>query len=189
MIHIEPKTLFFAVILLLTMPLQWLLSAAFAAAFHELCHFGVLKLLGVPIYKLQIGILGSELQAAPGNSLQEFLSTAAGPAGSILLCLMYRWIPKIAICAGIQVVFNLLPIYPMDGGRLLRLLLEKTAPQRALKIGDWIETGVIGGMAIGSLLLSHFYSLGIFPLLLSLAVIFRGFSRKRPCKQGQNRVQ
>lgn len=189
MIYIDPKLSILAVCLLLTLPLDWLLSSVFAAFFHEVCHLIMLNTQGIPVYKIKIGIFGAEIEADSGSAVQEFLSAAAGPLGSLLLCLFYRCVPKIAICAAAQAFFNLIPAYPMDGGRMLRIILKKISPRHARKAERWVEIGVIVIAAAASLYFSWAYDLGIFPIWLSLTVIIKGLSRKRPCKQGQNRVQ
>ena len=115
--------------LLLTVPLHWLLSSLAAACFHELCHYAALRLMGGKILSLQIQANGTTMEIVPLPTEKELLCALAGPMGSILLLSMVRFFPRVALCAGIQGVFNLLPLYPLDGGRAircgLRLLEEK----------------------------------------------------------------
>ena len=54
----------------------------------------------------------------------ELLCALAGPFGSLLLALLLRHVPELAICGLIQGVYNLLPLYPLDGGRALRCLFS-----------------------------------------------------------------
>ena len=57
---------------------------------------------------------------------QEFLSAMAGPAAGFLLVLLFPWFPRIAFSALVQSLFNLLPIYPFDGGRVIRSIMRNT---------------------------------------------------------------
>ena len=187
--YIDPRMLILAVLLLLTMPLRWLLAALFAAAFHEFCHFLAIKILNVPFYGIKIGVFRAQIEAAPTGNKEEFLITVAGPLGSMLLFLLFRWIPRIAIFAGIQMLFNLLPLYPLDGGRLLRIALETICPRFRITVERWTRNAVFMAATAAAVYLSIVCSLGIVPVLLSAVWIIKVFQRKIPCKQGQNRVQ
>lgn len=47
----------------------------------------------------------------------------SGPLGGLLLTLTIGYLPRLALCALVQSIFNLLPFYPLDGGRALRAML------------------------------------------------------------------
>lgn len=189
MIRVDPLAYLFSALLLLMLPLEWIFSAVAAAVFHELCHGAAIYLLGGRIFGLRIGAGGAAMETELWNSSREFWCAAAGPAGSFLLLALYPWLPKLAICAAVQGIFNLLPVYPLDGGRMLRILLKKCLPKRAEKIGKGIETGTVLAILVGSLAASVVYSIGILPPVMAAVWIIRGILRKRPCKQGENRVQ
>ena len=111
-------------LLLLTAPLPWVGAALAAAAFHEACHWAALRLTGGRLRGMTVSAAGAVLKTGPMEPRQELWSALAGPAGSLLLLTLLRRFPRIALCGGIQGLFNLLPVYPLDGGRALRCLLN-----------------------------------------------------------------
>lgn len=58
---------------------------------------------------------------SPGR---ELLCVLAGPAVSFSLLALARFFPRIAICGLVQGIYNLLPIYPLDGGKALRCMVS-----------------------------------------------------------------
>ena len=119
-----------ALFVMLSSPL--LLSALLLAAIlHELGHYWVLRRLHARVTAIRITALGAEMQVAGRLSYGgELLAAAAGPAVNLLLAaalgLLGRWWEPLYLLAGAQAVlgcFNLLPILPLDGGRMLWLAL------------------------------------------------------------------
>lgn len=109
--------------LVLLLPLQWLFLWLVAAAVHELSHIFALKLTGVNVCGITVSNLGIQMNIGPISPGKELFVAAAGPLGGLCLLIIRKWIPGIAACATIQSLFNLLPIYPLDGGRILCTLL------------------------------------------------------------------
>ncbi len=113
-----------------------------SVVFHEFCHSLVARRYGLPMRGITLFIFGgvAEMGEEPGNPKTEFLMAVAGPASSVLLAaglyLTYilggyiGWIGParavIWLLARLNValaVFNLLPAFPLDGGRVLRSIL------------------------------------------------------------------
>ena len=115
----------------LLLPWNILVSFAAATAIHELCHLLVLQHCNVPVHQIKLGIFGAVLNTGNMTPGQELCCAAAGPSGSLLLVLLARWFPLTALFGLFQGLFNLLPIYPLDGGRILRSIFMLA------KMGRW----------------------------------------------------
>jgi Zn-dependent protease/predicted transcriptional regulator len=108
---------------------------------HELSHSLVARRFGMTIKGITLFAFGgaAELEDEPPTARAEFLMAAAGPAMSLMLAAVFWLIagaiagvvpmPFVAIVrylAGINVIlalFNLVPAFPLDGGRMLRAVL------------------------------------------------------------------
>ena len=122
LLEIQATAGFYFMVALSVLMLPWnvLLSFAAAASFHELCHVIALYLCGNRVKEVRFRTLGVQIvtgQLSPG---QELICAAAGPTGSLLLTLFSQQMPIVALFGLCQGIFNLLPIYPMDGGRMVR---------------------------------------------------------------------
>lgn len=158
---------------LLILPLRWCIAAVIAAAVHELGHYVAVRLCGVQVTGLHISITGARMEIGEITPKQEFICALAGPMAGLLLIPLSRWMPRTAVCALIHSVYNLLPVYPLDGGRILR----------ALGAGEGL-CRVIECICLISIFLTGLYfallrRLGIFPILISLLTIHRAFAGKR----------
>jgi Zn-dependent protease/CBS domain-containing protein len=122
----------------------WVMGLAAALAFftclvlHELGHALVARAVGIPIRGITLFLFGgvAEMEQEPRSAGSEFLMAIAGPAVSAVLSALF-WLlsglveaPSIVFplryLAGINLavlVFNLVPAFPLDGGRVLRSAL------------------------------------------------------------------
>ncbi|MCA9921382.1 MAG: site-2 protease family protein, partial [Anaerolineales bacterium] len=107
---------------------------------------------GVPVQQIVLLPIGgvAQLKHIPRNPIQEFVIAVAGPAVNIFIALLMglvafvsksAWLNPLAILTGnitlsfasimgyiflyniVLALFNMLPAFPMDGGRVLRALL------------------------------------------------------------------
>lgn len=103
---------------ILILPLRWLLAVCIATAVHEFGHLAALKAQDIPIHTVTVHFGGVSIGAGFMTLLQERIAAAAGPVVSLLLLFWVRWYPELAFCGLCQGLFNLLPVYPFDGGRI-----------------------------------------------------------------------
>ena len=182
-ISVEPWCYYIWALLVVLLPLPWLLSAAAAAAIHELCHWAAVRALGGQVYGLHLGPFGASMDAALFGAGKQALAILAGPAGSLALLSVGTLWPRLAVCGLIQGLFNLLPLPSLDGGRALQLGLERWCPSWAPAI---VGTGAWGVcLAVGILCLRLWGKAG----LLVIPVLLWQIGRNTSCKRGCFRVQ
>lgn len=176
--------------LLLILPLRWLAAAIIAAVFHELCHLGAIYLCGGQVRRLFIEGHGARIEIPEMSRGKELLCALAGPAGGFVLMFFGRWLPRIALCAGMQSIYNLLPLYPLDGGRALRCLTALLlSPKLAESVCVWTERLTVGCIFFLAAYGSVAWGLGLFPMILSAVLYLRIRCRKTPCKPAVQAVQ
>lgn len=188
-LSLDGSTFVLAAILLLTLPLPWLLAAVIAAGFHELCHILALYLAGARPQGIHIGTSGAAICTPALSPGTELICAAAGPLGSLLLLFFLPCIPRIAVCAGVQGLFNLLPVYPLDGGRILHSGTAILFPRHAETLVPILESIALFCLILFALFLSIRYSLGLVPILTAVALTVKAFLRKIPCKESKLAVQ
>lgn len=146
--------------------------------FHELCHSLVAARYGIPMKGITLFIFGgvAEMDNEPPSARSEFFMAVAGPLASLFLSLTFNGIAHAGKMLGwpgtIPVVtsylgfinlllasFNLIPAFPLDGGRVLRSILWGWKGD--LRWATRISSG------LGS-------AFGIVLILLGIISIFRG---------------
>jgi Zn-dependent protease/CBS domain-containing protein len=143
-------------------PLYWVVGAAVAGLFfasvlaHELSHALVARRFGIQVRDITLFIFGgaASLEGDTRRPRDEALIAAAGPLTSLIIgaglwavgalvlqpqiAALVGWLGFINISLGL---FNLIPGFPMDGGRILRALLwrlrgdEFAATRNAAAVG------------------------------------------------------
>ena len=117
-LRVTGRTLVVLALWLLTVPLEWVTGALSAALVHELGHLAALWLWEIPVLGMEIDVSGAVIHTPPLHDREELWCALAGPFAGGLVCLFWRWLPEAAVCAGVQTIYNLLPLYPLDGGRV-----------------------------------------------------------------------
>lgn len=109
---------------------------------HEFSHSVVARQSGMPMKGITLFIFGgvAEMHQEPPSARDEFWMAVAGPAASVALAAGFYGVGRLGHVAGwpvyitgvvgylavinlILAIFNLLPAYPLDGGRILRSAL------------------------------------------------------------------
>ena len=156
-------------------PAQWFWPFVLLMAVHELGHILVLLCLHIPVEQLQLGALGAQLRTGEMHGVQELWCALAGPAVNLLLFfLLLRPLPRWAMLSALLAAFNLLPVYPLDGGRIVRIVLRRLLP---LHRADQAELAIGAALVLLSAALSLRAAIlgphGLWPLLLSAALFVR----------------
>lgn len=158
----------------LILPLRWLLAGILAAAFHEFCHWAAIRLCGGEVTGFRFAGGGAVMTAGELGRAKELICVLAGPAGSLLLLFAAKWLPAVAVCALLQAAYNLLPIYPLDGGRALRCAARLClSPAMAQRITLWTERFCLAAIVIGAVYGAMVLKLGLMPLLLAVILLFK----------------
>ena len=123
-IRVESHFLIWVALLFVMLPVRFVLSAFAAALSHEMCHIAGLKLLKYPVLDISIGGFGAKIHTVGLSGWDEVFIALAGPLGGLMMIPFAKWIPAISLFAFIQSIYNLIPVYPMDGGRVFRCILE-----------------------------------------------------------------
>ena len=173
---LSPGLLIWLAAAVLMLPLRWLLAWAGAVCVHELGHLAMLKLLKLPVYAMDADASGARITTEFRNRSQEVLCALAGPAAGCLTVLAAPVFPRLAVCALLQSVYNLLPVYPLDGGRAMRCLAGEKAAKalEALCLTALAAVGIYGSFVL---------RLGLLPLSFAAFTALRAIGRKIPCKE------
>ena len=174
----------------LIVPIHWVASWLLAAIVHELSHYIALKICHIHIYSVKIDHTGAFIRTDNIPPSKEFICAIAGPIGSLSLCLLSKFIPLASFCALIQGIYNLIPLYPFDGGRALLALLTITVGQdKGHRIMTYFELIFVTLLLLFCGWLTISFRLKAFPLILSLLLITRLIKIKFSCKPGKQIVQ
>lgn len=168
-----------------------------SALVHELAHALVSAKTGVRVTSIRPLIFGGVTQAesGPSNGRQEFLIALAGPTTSMAVGMMFFGVYTYSIltgqarlaggmAAGLALInifllslFNLIPGFPLDGGRLLRAFLwDRWGDMaRATRVVSQIGSGFAVFLIIFGILL-FFTARG---LILGLWMFFTGLIMKQ----------
>ena len=189
MIRVQPSAFLVAAALVLLLPLDWLFAVLLASAVHEAGHLAAIYAFGGHADSVTVGLRGAEIHTVFPGKRKELFCAAAGPAASLLLISLYRFYPKLAVCAAVQGLFNLIPVYPMDGGRMLRCFLQWLCPRRADRICRIVECLIVSAAFALSLSLVICRKDGVLPVLVCVTALTKLLFGKIPCKSGGSAVQ
>lgn len=143
-VHIHPVLLLFIVISIITGTFMELTIIFTIVIIHEMGHYLMAKVFRWRIRKVMLWVFGGVMETDEhGNrSIKEdLLVTIAGPAQHFLIYLLFIILLEAGIITDpiynmavtyntTILLFNLLPIWPLDGGKIIFILLSAKLPYR-----------------------------------------------------------
>ncbi len=191
-VSVSPLTVIFAAALVALGYGMELLSYAVVLIIHEFSHAITAERLGYALKKVRIMPYGvsidGDFEGIKGE--REVLIAAAGPLSNLLLWVvitgLWWWFPAtysatklLAEASFFTAAVNLIPVYPLDGGRVLHGFLSKFGPRKARRItaavswvcGLTVVAGAVTAIAVGANY--TFATLAVF-VLTSLAFHGKG---------------
>ncbi len=141
----------------------------FSIVFHEFSHSIVARHFGMRIRGITLFIFGgvAEMEQEPPSPKSEFLMAIAGPISSFMLAYLFWAIAVFASNSGwpvpiggvaetmalinlVVAVFNMVPAFPLDGGRVLRAALWQRKGD--LKSATYISSRIGSGFGVALML-------------------------------------
>lgn len=151
------------------MALAAVIGLAASIIIHELAHSLVAKSLGLPLKSITLFVFGgvAELEEEPKSPIAELVMAIAGPLASVVLALLFGFAAQgaasvpalspissvfkyLSLINWVVAVFNMLPAFPLDGGRVFRAAIwavkrDYTAATRmASRVGVGLGTILMG---------------------------------------------
>lgn len=163
---------------------------------HEMAHSLVARTFGLEIKSITLWLLGgvAEMRDEPPHAGAEFLMAIAGPATSFVLAAMFYLVGALlssteslvllglvaAYLAKLNLVlavFNLVPAFPLDGGRVARAVMWSMTGnfERATEIATRMGS-IFGTLLIAAGVLSLLAGLGLGSLWLVILGLFIRFA-------------
>ncbi|MEX2247529.1 MAG: site-2 protease family protein [Dehalococcoidia bacterium] len=152
---------------------RWTAGALVAAVFflsvlaHELSHAIISNRNKLPVRSITLFVFGgvANLSREPDDAATEFRIAIVGPLTSLGLGALFAvaWVALLPFSEGLAgisanlalintslAVFNMLPGFPLDGGRVFRSIVwarnrdRLRATRLASRVGEWIAYGIMG---------------------------------------------
>lgn len=189
-IFISAKVYIIAAIAMLLFPFKWITAWVLAALTHEMGHYIALRIFSHNFSKIKVGVFGANMDTSALKPIQAIFCYLSGPLLGAMLLFFHRLFPRFAICAFVQTCYNLLPVYPLDGGKALSVFLEAFVGDVVGKrLFSVVETSILIIGALSALYLSLYLRMGLLPLIFFILFLINNKKIKIPCKACRHRVQ
>ncbi|SDK40684.1 stage IV sporulation protein FB [Sediminibacillus albus] len=183
-LHIHPVLWFFAVTAVITGMLVEFVVIFLIVFIHELGHFAAARKFGWRIRRISLWVFGGVMETEEHSTKpmrEEAWIIASGPLQHIwiyLLLLMFskfEVLPQAVIQLGYLynttiLLFNLLPIWPLDGGRIYFLMLSRFLPFRKAHSVTIISSIIFSAIGVFSFLI--FYPFTLSTVMLAGFIIW-----------------
>lgn len=158
-----------------------------AVILHEFAHAKAAKRLGYALNEIKIMPYGAALCGnADIRPKHEILIAAAGPCFNFVLALLfaalwwlfpesYAFTESFCKCNVYIGLFNMLPVYPLDGGRVTFALLAGRLGRKKAYTAMRVISVVMGAVSLGLFVVSAIYALNICFLTVGVFMVVSAF--------------
>jgi Zn-dependent protease len=176
---------------------------------HEFSHAFVARRQGIPIGNITLFLFGgvATILREPGTPMDEVRMATAGPLASVALALIFGLIwficselgflwgtafaALLALSNAMLAIFNMLPAFPSDGGRVLRALLWKATGSQARGTG---YAAMVSALIAGLLMLTGltvavvdykqdpFWSFALWPVIIGAFLLQAALASARQAR-------
>lgn len=169
----------------LEVALLWIPTLFFSVIVHELGHAGMIAALGFGRSVVVLGGFGGmTMNARNARPWQNVLISLAGPVAGFLLSVLIRalylrsefmqtdrffsvWSQQLVDANFWWAIFNLIPIYPLDGGQIFRnLTMMFTSDRTSFVVTTWVSMILAGLLIVWGLFGGNFFMASIAFMLL-----------------------
>lgn len=167
----------------------WVLAVFFSILLHEMGHAYMANKLGYRVSGIDIDIFSGSAKIESNMHERDSIKiTVSGPIVNLILCLISLpflyfdlndrtndLVNMIFTINGILFISNILPIYPTDGGRILRDILLIKNRRNAIKVSCVVTIIFSSLIAVIGIIFGHW--------IISIFAIFFGFLAIKELKQ------
>lgn len=182
LINVNVQIFIIAILFILTKQIKIYSVLMIFTLLHELAHMFMGILIRLKPKELKVNPFGVSIlfESYQKSEIKKILVAISGPIFNIFVAIIFGFlhinsdIKEIIIYSNILIgFFNLLPIYPLDGGRILKSVLKKTCNfQETEKMLNLISNIVVIILtAMSSILILIYHNLGILLALIYLWLI------------------
>lgn len=166
-VDITPSFVLFLLLGAAVDPLGVFLQFLIAALVHEAGHFLTILFLGGRIAAIRLGFGDVRMQVGLLPRLRRLIALLAGPFANIGCFFLFAGVfPEFAVVSLLLGLFNLLPVLPLDGGRVLSLFLQGSCVLYASIFGLLLLFG-------GAVYAAKRLDAGLWPILTVILIILR----------------
>lgn len=204
-LKIDLKIFALLILFYFTNQLEIYLSIMLFAIIHEFGHLIVGLILGEKTKEIKINPMGlsilfkiqpeeynKKVKKAPLLELKKIFIAFAGPLTNMIIILIASFIQidvnirSLIISSNLVIaMFNLLPIYPLDGGRILKgilhIFLGKMKSEKMMNDISIISTIIL--TAIASIAIYYFKNIAIFLIIIYIWCIVLNENKKYKLKE------